>query len=106
MIFPKFSLRSALILVTALCCFFLIVSMAARGRHWAMAVSIAGGSAAAMALVYACLFFFAWLLTLLSGVARWLSTLVFGAQPDDVQSPFATDRLPPVLVAPPPDPLD
>jgi hypothetical protein len=106
MIIPKFSLRTALITVTALCCFFLIVSMAARGQQWAMAVSIVGGSAALMALIYAGLFFFAWLLTLLSGMVRWLSTLVFGPPPGNLQSPFATDRLPPVLVSPPPDPLD
>jgi hypothetical protein len=106
MIFPKFTLRTALVTVTALCCFFLIVSLAARGHHWAVAVSIAGGSAAATALIYALLFFFAWLLTLLSGLVRWMSSLVFGAPAGNLQSPFAADRLPPVLVTPPPDPLD
>ena len=44
MIVPKFSLRSALIVITALCCVFLIVSLAGRGHQWAIAVSIAAGA--------------------------------------------------------------
>jgi hypothetical protein len=48
-----------------------------------------------MVFIYALMFFVAWLLS-----------LPFGAAETRVESPFAADRLPPVLVEPPPDPLD
>jgi hypothetical protein len=95
MLFPRFSLRAILGSVTGLCLFFVVLSFAARGQTWAVAVSMAGSLALVMALTYAVLFFFAWILS-----------LPFGGQAARVESPFAGDRLPPVLVEPPPDPLD
>jgi hypothetical protein len=106
MIFPIFSLRAALIVMTALCGYFLILSFAVAGQKWAIAVAVASAAAWTTALVFAALYGFGWLFTLLSGLVRWLTSAVTGAPAEAVQSPFATDRLPPVVVAPPPDATD
>ncbi len=93
MLLPRFSLRLILAVVTALCLFSLVQSLAYRGSAWALAVCVAGYAAVVMALVYAGLFFLSWLLS-----------LVFRRQGPKVESPFASDRLPPRLVPAPPDP--
>lgn len=92
MFLPRFSLRLILAVVTALCLFSLVQSLAYQGRAWALAVCIAGYTAAVMAVLYAILFCGAWFLS-----------LGFGRRRTQVESPFAGDRLPPMLVAPPPD---
>jgi hypothetical protein len=93
MLFPRFTLRLILGAVTALCLFFVILSFAARSHPWAIAIGIAGGTAAVMAFLYAALFALAWMLSLPASGRRMKA-----------ESPFAGDRLPPVLVVPPPDP--
>jgi hypothetical protein len=106
MLLPRFSLRLVLSAVTALCFFFLVLSAAYRGQSWAIAVSIAAGAAVLMLLIYAGLFLFAWLLAWVTGAGRSLQSWAVGKPALEVQSPFASDRLPPVLVSPPPDPED
>jgi hypothetical protein len=106
MLIPRFSLRSILSVVTALCFFFLVLSAANRGQTWAIAVSIAVGTGIAMLLIYAALFLLAWLLAWVTGAGRSLQLWATGKPAMDLQSPFASDRLPPVLVSPPPDPED
>jgi hypothetical protein len=106
MLIPRFSLRLILSAVTALCFFFLVLSAAYRGQTWAIAVSIAAGTALLMLLIYAGLFLLAWLLSWISGAGRSLQSWATGKSALQLQSPFASDRLPPVLVSPPPDPED
>ncbi|MBW3600918.1 MAG: hypothetical protein KY475_27085 [Planctomycetes bacterium] len=93
MLFPRFSLRLILGAVTALCLFFVVLSMAARGHDWAIAFAIAGATVSIMAVVYFVLF-----------AAAWVLSLPMSGRRAKVESPFAADRLPPVLVTPPPDP--
>lgn len=102
MLIPKISLRQILLAVTALCFFFPILSFAVRGHLWAIAIAIAVGTAIVMVVLYEAFYAFAWLLTLGSSMIRWM----VGKPDARLQSPFAGDRLPPVLVSPPPDPED
>ncbi len=95
MLIPRFSLRWSLGVVTALCFFLPIVAAAVRGQHWAVAIVIAAGAAVLMASLYALLF-----------CTAWVFGLPFNRPQIRVESPFATDRLPPVVVSPPPDPFD
>lgn len=93
MLFPRFSLRLILGAVTGLCLFFVVLSLAARGQPWAVAVGIAGGTVMLGAVVHLALFF-----------GAWAASLPFQRRRETTESPFASDRLPPMLVVPPPDP--
>lgn len=106
MLLPRFTLRHALGVVTALCVFFFVVSFAVRGHPWAVAVSIVGGALTTLATIFVLVFFLAWLLTICVSLGDALKSLVFGRTGVELQSPFADDRLPPVVVSPPPDPED
>lgn len=92
MLAPQFSLRSLLALVSVAGIFFVIVSLAARGSLWAIAISLAVVSLAALLLLHAGAFFLLWLFSLLVPAGRKKSTpgnSPFKAARDSgVQNPF------------------
>jgi hypothetical protein len=94
MLIPRFSLRSLLLLITAISVFCLIVAQACRGQAWAIGFSLAVAYLALAFVVYGVLFGLAYLLAALRGRAR---TRV------GVSSPFATSEPPPQII-PPGDP--
>ena len=106
MLFPQFSLRLLLGVITAFSGFFLVVSFAAAGHAWAIAVAIGIGSLTVALAVYVATFFVVWLFSLLIPVRKapvvGQSPFVVGA----ATGPFS--REPSAAVLPdsrPPSPL-
>jgi hypothetical protein len=91
MLIPQFSIRSVLVVMTALSLFSLIASLALRGQVWAMAVVIAGVHLALTFLLYGLCFFAAWCVCQLRGRS---------AGAELTPSVLAQDRLPPQVIPP------
>ena len=91
MLIPRFSVRW-LMLLTAVCAvFFLVMRYAALGRFWAIGLAATVLTLALAMLVYGLLFVLAFVLAGLLRLVRPTSPSV---------SPFATDSLPPQVIAP------
>jgi hypothetical protein len=89
MLIPRFTIRR-LLLITALCgAFFLVVSLAIRGRVWAAAISVAVLAAAVSFCSFAVFFAAAWLVSRAGGLA---------ARRREPASPFAQHSPPPRVV--------
>lgn len=86
MLFPQFSLRWLLGVITAFGGFFLMLSFAAAGHVWAKAIAIAAVSLALAVAVYVAMFFIVWLFSLLIPAPK--EKMPVG------QSPFAPIRGP------------
>jgi hypothetical protein len=82
MLFPQFSLRWLLGLITACAGFFFLLSLAAAGHVWAAAVSVAVVSLAVAVAIYVAMFFVVWLFSLLLPIRK--------AKSPAGQSPFAS----------------
>jgi hypothetical protein len=90
MLIPRFSVRWML-LATTVCAFvFLVARFAVRGDAWAVAIVVAVAALATLFLMFAALFASA---MILGRLVRW-------RQPVLLESPFATDKLPPQIIPP------
>jgi len=70
MLFPQFSLRWVLGVITAFGGFFLVLNFAAAGHVWATAVAVAVVSLALAVAVYVAIFFIVWLFSFLVPVRK------------------------------------
>jgi len=91
MIAPQFSIRRLLAFTVVCSVFFYFVSMAVRGRLWAVHFALIGIAVVVSLVVYALFFFIAWLFSLA------LKDLY--SQPKS-HSPFAQHRPAPQIVPP------
>lgn len=94
MLIPRFSLRWVLAATFGCALVFLTGRMALAGHLWAIGIVSAIGLAAALFGIFAALFAIAFTLSTIAG---------FRSRPK-LESPFATDKLPPQVI--PPQPID
>jgi hypothetical protein len=91
MLVPNFSIRWLLGMTTAAAFFFLVVNFAIAGQTWAYCAATAIVFLMLAFVFYGIMFFFAF----------WLTQVTRFAQPKPKPtSPFATDSLPPQIIAP------
>ncbi len=91
MLMPKYTIRRLLLITAVSGVFFAIVAAAARGNHWAIALSAAITSLFVMLLFHAIVYVVAW----------WISATYDASRPQrKPTSPFANAAMPPQLVKP------
>ena len=88
---PQFSIRRLLAFTVVCCVFFSFVSLAVRGRLWAVPFALIGVAVVVSLVVYALFFFIAWLFSLALKNLHW--------QPKS-HSPFAQHRPAPQILPP------
>jgi len=68
MLIPQFSVRSLLLITSLVACACLVASLAVRGHHWALGVTIGIVTAVLAIAIQAVVFFLVWLVSLLGRI--------------------------------------
>jgi len=90
MLLPRFSMRLLLAITTGFAVIFLVTKFAVNGAPWAQAIVTAIISLAILFAIFAMLFAAAFLVARGTRIRRRVA----------VESPFATDKLPPQIIPP------